>query len=312
MVLLSKYNSYISSNRELHDLMGGGCCAKDNDSFEEVYKKAKDINPEDAKEFLRSLSSEEMESIRQYQSLADAVNIDTLSDEGSANLLLHRYEQIDFNDDGLTEVGLAKTFGLFNQNMPQEFRDTVLSALKEMKKSSSGESGLFSVVSALSFRFNAPLSQFDYSFDGVKSMIDEINSPDYKGYMASELKDSLNLFFEHFESAWNKAGYDKSGGESDPEVERFLKELVEKGAAAFLQKLNEEKIQKLIKDKKAELEEKYGLNANPPLEGKAKQDALEAMNKELEEFTKELYERLNKRAKAKKEEELNLRELLRA
>lgn len=297
MVLSNKYDSYIASNRELYSLMGEGCCGASKDSFEEIYKKAKDIKPDDAKEFLNSLSASEMETIREYQSLANPIDIGIISSEGAANLLLHRYEQIDFDDDGLTEVGLAKTFGLFNQDMSQDFRS--------------------SVISALSFRFNAPSLQGSKSqanssvgFEDVKEMIEEINSPNYQGYIAEELKESLNLFFEYFESAWNKTGRGDGEQKTDSEVEQFLKELSEKGAAAFLQKLNNEKIEKMIEKKRAELEEKYGLNANPPLEGEAKKDAIEALNKELEEYIKELHDKLNKKAKLEKTKKLTLNDLL--
>jgi len=53
--------------------------------------------------------------------------------------------------------------------------------------------------------------------------------------------------------------------------EQFLAEVEEAGSmAAYLWRLNQEKIEKMIEEEKARLEEAYGLNRQPPLEGEAR------------------------------------------
>ena len=50
-----------------------------------------------AKDFLSDLSAEELETLQNYAQLADAIEVDKLSDEGAYNLLMHFYEKYDFS-----------------------------------------------------------------------------------------------------------------------------------------------------------------------------------------------------------------------
>lgn len=81
----------------------------------------------------------------------------------------------------------------------------------------------------------------------------------------------------------------------DFELDAFRQKLAEGGGSgSSIQRLNLEKIEKIIKEKEQELLEKYGLTegAEPPLSGDAYAGAVKAMHEELGDFIKELMEKL--------------------
>lgn len=83
--------------------------------------------------------------------------------------------------------------------------------------------------------------------------------------------------------------------ESDTMVEEFKNALGSKGALTFFQDYNNEKIEKMIEEKKAELEGKLGLSADtqPPLTGNARTEALASLDQMLSDFRKQLMDKLN-------------------
>ena len=78
-----------------------------------------------AKEIVSSLSKSELGTIQKYKSLADAINVDSLSKEGAYNLLVHNCENIDYDGDGYTEVGIGKSVNIIPQEVPHDFREKV-------------------------------------------------------------------------------------------------------------------------------------------------------------------------------------------
>jgi hypothetical protein len=86
---------------------------------------------------------------------------------------------------------------------------------------------------------------------------------------------------------------------STQDVEQFRKDLKSYGALAFVQKLNLEKIEKLIEQKRESLKKDLGLDdsTQPPLEGQDRLDALETLNALLEDYVKQLQDQMQ----AKKE-----------
>jgi hypothetical protein len=57
--------------------------------------------------FLARLSEEELAVVLRVHSLADEIQVESLSDEGAMNLLLPSAAQVDLNHDGLTRSGRA-------------------------------------------------------------------------------------------------------------------------------------------------------------------------------------------------------------
>ena len=78
-------------------------------------------------------------------------------------------------------------------------------------------------------------------------------------------------------------------------VEEFKNTLGTKGALTFFQDYNNEKIEKMIEEKKAELMDKLGLgeSAQPPLTGNARTEALATLDQMLSDFRKQLMDKLN-------------------
>ncbi len=83
--------------------------------------------------------------------------------------------------------------------------------------------------------------------------------------------------------------------ESDAMVEEFKSTLGTKGALTFFQDFNNEKIKKIIEEKKAELMDKLGLgeSTQPPLTGDARAEALVSLDQMLSDFRKQLMDKLN-------------------
>ena len=78
-------------------------------------------------------------------------------------------------------------------------------------------------------------------------------------------------------------------------MEEFKNTLGTKGALTFFQDYNNEKIEKMIEEKKAELMDKLGLgeSAQPPLTGNARTEALATLDQMLSDFRKQLMDKLN-------------------
>jgi len=84
--------------------------------------------------------------------------------------------------------------------------------------------------------------------------------------------------------------------ESPSVREEFLARMDEAGsAAAFLWKLNEEKIKALIEEERERLKEQHGLYKEPPLQGQERMEAVEAVINGVEAFVKKLLEELREK-----------------
>ena len=77
------------------------------------------------------------------------------------------------------------------------------------------------------------------------------------------------------------------------------------GASSYVQKMNQEKIDKLIKEKEDELKEAYGLNSKPPLSKEDTAKATQAVEEGLASFKKELLDKLKDQSKHEKTVQAN-------
>ena len=82
--------------------------------------------------FLQSLSKSDLEVIRRAQSLADAIEVNSLSIEGAYNLLLPGGYKVDFNKDGLSEIGCGKAAFFPPLDAPKAFKIAWLQATQGM------------------------------------------------------------------------------------------------------------------------------------------------------------------------------------
>jgi hypothetical protein len=107
---------------------------KYEERFEAVYAKAQeaDVTLESAKEFLNSLSRRERIALQKFEGLAELFDVDSLSDEGAYNLLVHRYEKYDWNNDGETQIGEGSVLQTIPQNMDDESKKAWVEAINAM------------------------------------------------------------------------------------------------------------------------------------------------------------------------------------
>ena len=84
--------------------------------------------------FLKGLSQSDLDIVRRTHSLADAIDPSVLTREGAFNLLLPEGYKVDFNQDGVSEVGIGKTCIFPPLDAPESFRSAWLSATKDMSE----------------------------------------------------------------------------------------------------------------------------------------------------------------------------------
>ncbi|MBN1838415.1 MAG: hypothetical protein JW802_00055 [Campylobacterales bacterium] len=95
-------------------------------------------------------------------------------------------------------------------------------------------------------------------------------------------------------SASNETPETLASSSQDEALEAFKEALRTKGALQFYQDYNFEKIEKMIEEKKAELMDKLGLgeDAQPPLVGEERVNALASLEEMLDAYRKQLQEKM--------------------
>jgi|GEM_PF-1776072 len=129
-----------------------------NNDFAEILKE-KGRSQLSAKDFLLSLTSDELYIIQKANGLASQINANNLSDEGAENLFLRPLGEdkiVDLNNDGIEEIGEAKMVFFPPPNAP----DSVKKAWTE------GTSGLSSEERMnIFFKFIAKQVESNYYID---------------------------------------------------------------------------------------------------------------------------------------------------
>lgn len=102
--------------------------------FEEIYQKVKesDVNLSSAKDFLQDLSESELGVLQKFEGLADPIKIESLTNEGAYNLLVHTYEKYDWNNDGITQIGAARVLMNIPKNMDDDTKKAWVKTLNAM------------------------------------------------------------------------------------------------------------------------------------------------------------------------------------
>lgn len=132
MELRDDYQSHINIVKDMFTNEDGSL-QNTTDEFEAVYSKFKEANVtlSNAKEFLKSLSKEELYAIKDYKRFADDIDISKLTDEGAYNTLVHRYEIYDFDNDGHAMIGEAQSYSKIPQNMEPEAKKALVQTYKD-------------------------------------------------------------------------------------------------------------------------------------------------------------------------------------
>jgi len=236
MVLSQNMQSYIQDLKALSQVSNFKSLNKDDKAFELIYKKAQDakVDLSSAKEFLSSLSKSELSTIQKNKSLADPINIANLSGEGAYNLLVHGYEDIDYNGDGYAEVGTSGGFNILPQEAPHAFRQKFINTLKEMQTKGASESdiGISTIITLGSYsllktaqkeydedpaqqalmkkhgldKFIVKTPTFDDNY--IAQLKYDLEHPKAGQYISPEAMKSMQLFFKTYDEVSKE--YDKS------------------------------------------------------------------------------------------------------
>lgn len=253
--------------------------------FEKIFVKAQDASVDlgNAKTFLQSLSKEELFTLQKYTSLAEAIDVGVLSDEGAYNLLMHDNEKYDFNNDGLIQDGIGNIMPIIPKSMPKDVAIAFIDALNTMDERDKlmamtltfDMSRIASEIRGQ--QFQPPIMDYTY----INTRIDQILNPIPSAFTSEELKISMKKFKEAFEASYSTSKTNAED-EYDSVVDEFLAELREKGTANFLFELNLKKIEELIDAYEEQLSKELG---DSP-------EALKEIDKQVNEYKKQLWEQL--------------------
>ncbi|MCD4758507.1 MAG: hypothetical protein K8R39_09560 [Arcobacteraceae bacterium] len=177
------------------------------ESFEKIYEEAQSqkVTVSNAKEFLNSLSKDELSTLQNYTRLVNDIDVDSLSDEGAYNLLVHHYEKYDFNKDGVVEDGIAKTQSLIPQSMDSTTKQALVETFNSM------DFGEVMMASITMFPKNIKIvdgeivhSYQNYTYEDIKNNVETILDPKNKTHSTAEFKSTISSFFELLTKNYNK------------------------------------------------------------------------------------------------------------
>jgi hypothetical protein len=180
------------------------------EGFEELYNKAKEenVSMSNAKDFLNSLTKDELSTLQHYTMLADNINVDSLDDEGAYNLLLHHYEKYDFNNDGLVSNGISKGMELIPSNMPKEEKEVFVKTLNEMNEKDRFVAMAmitpFTMLKEENGKIIQAASDKRFDYDYIMNRLETLINPPSGAYTSEELKASLSLFKEALEKNYEE------------------------------------------------------------------------------------------------------------
>ena len=102
---------------------------KDTQQFEDILSKANSANAQaNPQAFLSNLSASDMEVLRKVHSLANPIDVSSLTSEGAANLLVQPGSAEDLDNNGLTSIGAANMLQFPPRNAPESFKAAWASA----------------------------------------------------------------------------------------------------------------------------------------------------------------------------------------
>lgn len=122
-----------TASKSLADILGSthselsalrGVSSESQALYAEVLNKAYSSGGMgNARQFLGTLSTKELDAVRQNHCLADRIDTTSLSEEGAENLLLPEGYCVDLNHDGIEEVGAARTMSFPPSDAPEAFKE---------------------------------------------------------------------------------------------------------------------------------------------------------------------------------------------
>ncbi|XPV68497.1 MAG: hypothetical protein ACNI25_14500 [Halarcobacter sp.] len=196
------------------------------DAFEEIYTKAKDekVSMSTAKDFLNSLSKDELSTLQHYTLLVNDIDVNSLSDEGAYNLLLHHYEKYDFDNDGFVQNGEGKMGELIPKNIPYEEKKAFINTLNQMDE----KSRFMAMAMSFSLKINIEgittksNNEEVYNYESIMARFDRILNPLPGEYRSEELLNLFRTFKDQFDKNYDEVLYQKEKINSDVDSSAFL------------------------------------------------------------------------------------------
>jgi len=176
------------------------------ENFEKIYNQAKDenINISSAKDFLNSLSKEELKTLQNHTLLVDSISVDNLSDEGAYNLLLNHYEQYDFDNDGFVSTGIGTRTSFLPSDMPNKEKEILVETLNEMDEKDRFLTIAFLQPLKLHPDTNFKITQdAQMDYESIMKRFDTLINPKPPAYTSPQLISTLGLFKDLFEKNFN-------------------------------------------------------------------------------------------------------------
>ena len=180
--------------------------------FETIYKEAQenDITLSNAKEFLNTLSSDELSTLQHYTGLADEINVDSLSNEGAYNLLMHDYEKYDFNNDGMVQNGIGNLAPILPNSMDDHMKESYVQALNSLDESKRLDAMIVSTIGYATTALNQaegarPSIQntTPLTYEILAARVDSVLHPTNGSYSSAEFQDTISEFWENFKTSYN-------------------------------------------------------------------------------------------------------------
>lgn len=180
--------------------------------FQKIYNDAKEkgITLSNAKEYLNSLTKEELSTLQNYTRLADEIDVNHLNDEGAYNLLLEHYEKFDFNNDGFIENGIAKSFSIIPSHFSNDEKKALVDTFNSMDstKMLSMSILLMPPIKIVNNEYIPDIKNL--SFMDIENRANKILDPINEKNTTKEFRDNVRFFLEELINNYNKIQEQKS------------------------------------------------------------------------------------------------------
>lgn len=298
--------------------------------FSDILNQAKDQQGS-AKDKLFAMSSDELALVQKANSLAAAINVSSLTEEGAANLLSQpdNSDKVDLNNDGIVEVGAAKNLIFPPVNAPAYVNTAWESATADMSESDKFVLELSMHIAVFGINIDgvqqqqALSPQQQWSQQGIDDLFTNLKSNlefrvNLEGWTDHNLM--LKGFYERFESALSQtssllipsAQTNANATTNTTENNQSTFEESNTTYSNMMQLLLDARMG-IDREKLEEIEEKIQtIENNPDLSGKQKQQLIKALQQQKEVIFEEAQRRTveNEKRKSLLPNNINLLERL--
>ncbi len=271
--------------------------------FSAILQKAS-ASQSSAKDFLNSLSAQELTLIQKANSLADNIYVNDLSTEGAQNLLSQPdgSDRVDLNNDGIVEVGAGRTIQFPPVNAPQHVKDAWLKSIEGMDE---GEVMMLQLSLHLSvyganiegIPKKTPLSpEQQWSEQGISELFNKLyGSLEFRVNREGWTEHNLMLkdFYQRFEQQLTTSAHSAVTGSGNSDADKSVNSMQE----SINQLILDARIG-LDREKLEEIEQKIKeVENNPNLSAKEKEQLLQALQAEKDELIEKAAQRMKEQEK---------------